>query len=115
MSDELTPLQLARMLEQHLTSLKAAGVEWLSKVPPPAGFSLFAPAEEIAPVAESADPLAERRQELTVLAQRVSQCTRCPDLASTRTQTVFGVGRFDPELCLIGEAPGADEDAQGEP
>src|SRR5207247_3300150 len=38
-----------------------------------------------------------------------------PELASTRTQTVFGVGKIEPELCLIGEAPGADEDATGEP
>src|SRR5262249_7111968 len=46
---------------------------------------------------------------------RVAQCTRCPDLAATRTQTVFGVGNVDAELCFVGEAPGADEDAQGEP
>jgi uracil-DNA glycosylase len=58
---------------------------------------------------------AQRRQELTVLAQNVTQCTRCPELASTRTQTVFGVGKIDPEICFVGEAPGADEDAQGEP
>src|SRR6516225_8860155 len=60
-------------------------------------------------------PLDQRRQELAVLAQTVCQCTRCPELASTRTQTVFGVGRAGAELCFIGEAPGADEDAQGEP
>src|SRR5262249_16448961 len=35
--------------------------------------------------------------------------------ASTRTQTVFGVGKLDPDICFVGEAPGADEDAQGEP
>jgi uracil-DNA glycosylase len=58
---------------------------------------------------------AQRRHELTVLAQNVSQCTRCSELASTRTQTVFGVGTTDPEICFVGEAPGADEDAQGEP
>ena len=115
MSDELQPSQLARMIEQHLVSLKSAGVEWLPRAPLPAGFSLFAPVEQTTPAPEPVDPLAERRHELTVLAERVSQCSRCPSLASTRTQTVFGVGRLDPELCLIGEAPGADEDAQGEP
>ena len=36
-------------------------------------------------------------------------------MASTRTQTVFGVGTIDPEICFVGEAPGADEDAQGIP
>jgi len=57
----------------------------------------------------------ERRQELKVLTEKVSLCARCPELASTRTQTVFGVGQVGAELCFIGEAPGADEDAQGEP
>ncbi|MEY2438829.1 MAG: uracil-DNA glycosylase [Verrucomicrobiota bacterium] len=46
---------------------------------------------------------------------RVSVCTQCPHLASTRTQTVFGVGNPDANLMFVGEAPGADEDAQGEP
>jgi DNA polymerase len=57
----------------------------------------------------------ERCHALKPLAEGVSLCTRCAELASTRTQTVFGVGRIDPELCFIGEAPGADEDATGEP
>jgi len=37
------------------------------------------------------------------------------NLPQPRTQTVFGVGKLDAELCFVGEAPGADEDAQGEP
>ena len=41
-------------------------------------------------------------------------CTRCP-LASTRTQVVFGRGDPDADLVFVGEAPGADEDAQGFP
>jgi DNA polymerase len=57
----------------------------------------------------------QRRHELRVLAEQVTHCTRCSELAATRTQTVFGVGKVDPEICFIGEAPGADEDAQGEP
>jgi len=48
------------------------------------------------------------------LAAEVRACTLCA-LHKTRTQTVFGVGRRDAELLVIGEAPGADEDAQGEP
>jgi len=47
--------------------------------------------------------------------KRVSVCAKCPHLASSRTQTVFGVGNPDADLMFIGEAPGADEDAQGEP
>ena len=46
---------------------------------------------------------------------RVSVCTKCPHLAGSRTQTVFGVGNPDAEIMFIGEAPGADEDTQGEP
>jgi DNA polymerase len=48
------------------------------------------------------------------LAAAVRGCTRCA-LHATRTQTVFGVGRRDADLMLIGEAPGAEEDRQGEP
>jgi uracil-DNA glycosylase family 4 len=46
---------------------------------------------------------------------RVSVCMKCPHLASSRTQTVFGVGNPEADVMFIGEAPGADEDAQGEP
>ena len=48
------------------------------------------------------------------LAAAVRACTRCA-LHKTRTQTVFGVGRRDADLLVIGEAPGAEEDRQGEP
>ena len=48
------------------------------------------------------------------LRTQVSGCTRC-ELCKTRTQTVFGVGNRRAELLVIGEAPGADEDRQGEP
>jgi uracil-DNA glycosylase len=44
----------------------------------------------------------------------VKNCTLCP-LHKTRTQGVFGVGNRSAELMVIGEAPGADEDRQGEP
>lgn len=48
------------------------------------------------------------------LEQAVRSCTRCP-LHETRTQAVFGVGDKRAEWMVIGEAPGADEDRQGEP
>lgn len=54
-------------------------------------------------------------ERLAPIRERVSVCTKCPHLASSRTQTVFGVGNPDAELMFIGEAPGADEDAKGEP
>jgi uracil-DNA glycosylase family 4 len=52
---------------------------------------------------------------LSVIRQEVAGCTRCAELASTRTQTVFGVGNPNARLCFLGEAPGADEDRLGEP
>ena len=56
-----------------------------------------------------------RHEQLAQCAQRVAACTRCQELASTRTQTVFGVGNPEAKILFIGEAPGADEDRQGEP
>ena len=57
----------------------------------------------------------ERIQELSVLSEKVAGCTACAELASQRTQTVFGVGDPNARLCFLGEAPGADEDRLGEP
>ena len=58
---------------------------------------------------------ADRQAELDILADKVSKCEQCPELASTRTQTVFGVGNPRAKIMFVGEAPGADEDKQGEP
>ena len=52
---------------------------------------------------------------LAAVRERVSTCAKCAHLACSRTQTVFGVGNPDADLMFIGEAPGADEDKQGEP
>lgn len=60
-------------------------------------------------------PAEERPARLLALARQVAACNRCPHLAATRTQTVFGVGSPTARLMFIGEAPGADEDRLGEP
>jgi len=52
---------------------------------------------------------------LSAIRERVRACTKCSHLARSRTQTVFGVGNPDADLMFIGEAPGVDEDQQGEP
>jgi uracil-DNA glycosylase family 4 len=57
----------------------------------------------------------ERRAELTAVYRDARSCTRCPELASTRTQVVFGSGNADADLMFVGEAPGAREDEQGIP
>jgi len=49
------------------------------------------------------------------LRRRATACVKCPHLAASRKNVVFGVGNIDAKLMFIGEAPGADEDKQGEP
>jgi uracil-DNA glycosylase len=49
------------------------------------------------------------------LRSRALACVKCSHLAEARQTVVFGVGSIDAELMFVGEAPGADEDAQGEP
>jgi uracil-DNA glycosylase len=52
--------------------------------------------------------------QLADVAAEAATCTRCP-LAAGRTQVVFGVGDPNADLMFVGEAPGRDEDLQGEP
>jgi uracil-DNA glycosylase family 4 len=59
-------------------------------------------------------PSGDRLVRLPQLASEVASCTRCV-LSATRTQTVFARGNPAAQLCFVGEAPGADEDAQGLP
>jgi DNA polymerase len=72
--------------------------------------------EPIAPAAEACAPAAARVADLgwVELRAAVAACTRCP-LSATRTQTVFGVGSLEAQWLIVGEAPGAEEDRQGEP
>ena len=63
------------------------------------------------PTSVEPDPLAA----LDRVRREVIHCTLCHELAQTRTQTVFGTGNPSARLCFLGEAPGADEDRQGEP
>jgi len=56
-----------------------------------------------------------REARLAALREAVSVCRKCEHLADFRTQTVFGVGNPNAELMFVGEAPGEDEDKQGEP
>lgn len=51
---------------------------------------------------------------LDSLNEQICTCMKCP-LGKTRTKFVFGVGNPNADVMLIGEAPGADEDRQGEP
>ena len=56
-----------------------------------------------------------RGAQLDALREAVSVCRKCESLAASRTQTVFGSGNPQADLMFVGEAPGVDEDRQGEP
>jgi uracil-DNA glycosylase family 4 len=58
---------------------------------------------------------AARREALKEVFAQARGCTRCPELAATRKNVVFGAGNANAELMFIGEAPGASEDEQGIP
>jgi DNA polymerase len=81
-----------------------------SAVVPIIGENVF---EIISPKPESgvADPLAA----LKLIREDLGDCTRCKLHKPGRKQIVFGVGNPRAELMFVGEGPGADEDAQGEP
>jgi DNA polymerase len=125
--------RVRRAARQKLESLQQAGVRQLPRPRRP----IAAPAvREAAPLSNPASdaraasaapparqaatsllalPEAKAGDTLEVIRADVAACTACDELARTRTQTVFGVGNPHARLCFLGEAPGADEDAQGEP
>ena len=105
-----TPAQSAS-LEMPRRTKSASDSSGNSTAATAAPAPLWTDAEELpAPL-----PRAKRVAALEVLASEVAGCTRCRELAETRTQTVFGVGNPMARLCFCGEAPGGDEDRQGEP
>src|SRR5438093_370063 len=57
----------------------------------------------------------ERREALKLVYEQARGCAKCPELAATRTQVVFGAGNADADLMFVGEAPGANEDRMGRP
>ena len=127
---------------QHLQELKARGVSFVSLSPetlavlrqplptrpatsahaapapaPPVAQAVSMPLPGETPVPAPAPALSPeaRAAAFAELRQRAMACVKCPHLASSRKNVVFGVGSIEAELMFIGEAPGADEDAQGEP
>lgn len=117
-------MDIQKQVQQRLESLKAAGVEYMPVPSTPAnerrdtqtpGFSDSVSVSPTSHAADSTPVSGTSMLQLEVLAKEIAVCKKCPELFSTRTQTVFGIGKLEPELCFIGEAPGADEDAKGEP
>jgi DNA polymerase len=88
--------------------------------PSPTPAPAFHPAPRVpepAPISLEVFPTtgATKSERIEKLRAAVAPCLKCPNLARTRTQTVFGVGNIDAQIMFVGEAPGADEDLAGEP
>src|SRR5882672_3961280 len=76
-------------------------------------------ASEIAPepkpsLPSSISPVQDKPAALKAIREDIGDCTRCR-LHKGRTKLVFGVGNVNADIMFVGEGPGADEDAQGEP
>ena len=119
----------------HLESLKQRGVRYVDASPeslsrlarPVAQKTTAAPLGQAAPAIIAPRPdepsvydspklsAAEKEAAMAKLRDEALACTQCAHLVATRTQVVFGVGTVHAELMLIGEAPGLDEDKEGEP
>ncbi len=126
-----------RSLKQRLESLADSGVQDLPRARTvargrapsalPQGRAVGQPGAALRPDATQPEPSGaqpplgpqaspgDRMALLDILRHEVAACRRCEDLASARTNTVFGSGNPNARLCFLGEAPGADEDASGEP
>jgi uracil-DNA glycosylase len=77
------------------------------------GSKPVAKAEEPSPIVLSKNQ--DKAAAIAELRERALVCQKCPSLVSSRKNVVFGVGSIDAQLMFVGEAPGADEDTQGEP
>lgn len=124
--------ELHKQIQMHLESLRLSGVEWLENN----NNSTFQISEGLAhkspPVDDEAAvtnlPLPEKSSThsvlhslekktglLQLLKEEVANCVKCPQLVQTRKNTVFGVGKIEPDICFVGEAPGSAEDEKGLP
>ena len=95
----------AVLLSNQLSASKAPQAVGLTRPPSPSASAGSDPSHSDVPVVP----------DLVALRDHIGLCTRCKLHALGRTKVVFGVGNPQAQLMFIGEAPGADEDAQGEP
>ena len=103
-----------RVAQSEGTTGGLAPTALASVVPMPAAPVSVVPTPEYR-LDEEANTDGSKAGQLRRLANEVAKCTQCRELAESRTQTVFGVGNPDSPLVFLGEAPGRDEDQQGEP
>ena len=112
--------------ERHLQALKAGGVRFLTvesdtlrqlqQAPPPPARKVHPPSDK-SDMSDKSDTTPPENTEtpMAALRARAAVCVKCPHLAGSRKNVVFGVGDIHAALMFVGEAPGADEDRLGEP
>lgn len=124
--------ELHKQIKTHLEYLRISGIEWLennnnfttqTSVPivhhnlplvTMAGTQnvVVTPPSLVIPALHS---LEKKTLLLQQLKDEVGSCVKCPQLAQTRKNTVFGIGKIEPDICFVGEAPGTNEDEKGIP
>ncbi len=119
------PLWLPRGAEQEATAQPPPvhnevreAISAPALAPRPASAPPQPPAPPVAPVPTTAPELPATEldnPDWDELQARVAECHACAELVRNRSRTVFGVGNREAQLMIIGEAPGVDEDRQGEP
>ena len=129
--------QAVQIVHDALTQLRESGadlrvssktLERLAALPPAATEPAPTAVEKVAipasqPQVSTVPPAPPKRSgdaetkaaQLAEIRGPILACTKCEHLVQSRTQVVFGVGNPDAELMFVGEAPGEDEDLQGEP
>jgi uracil-DNA glycosylase len=105
---------LVEAFRAHLAWQAVTGASGLPAARGKAPSASAAKPEPGPPTPRTSESPAPASGSLAEVARVVASCTRCR-LAATRTQTVFARGTGTSRLCFVGEGPGADEDAQGEP
>ena len=105
----------ARAVAQRLESLQRAGVTHIPKSRNQKTDGCATETKALPSGKTTATYPLKDGESLQLLSREVAVCTKCAELAETRTQTVFVVGNPDARLVFLGEAPGADEDKQGVP
>ena len=105
----------AELLRQYLEFYQDLGIKTLYRQTPPVVGEALA-GESACPTVIPMDlpPLAPTNDTLLKIIEDIGDCHRCR-LGAGRNKLVFGVGNPQARILFIGEAPGADEDAQGEP
>ena|ERR1700694_445743 len=118
-------------LAAHVNYYREMGIYDFYRQPAPDGTLLRmmespepAPVSDVPPITSTSMPKdkspshttapKDKPAALKIIREDIGDCTRCR-LHERRTNIVFGVGNVNPEIMFVGEGPGADEDAQGEP